>query len=69
MGYLVLSRKEGETIHLSIDSDVDLAAALEQLRSGIFIDVTQISGSQVRLGIEAPASVIVLRGEIFERVS
>lgn len=69
MGYLVLSRKEGETIHLSIDPDADLTSALEQLRSGIFIDVTQISGSQVRLGIEAPASVIVLRGEILERVS
>jgi sRNA-binding carbon storage regulator CsrA len=67
MGYLVLSRKEGDSLHLSIDPEADPAKVLEQLRSGIYIDITQIEGSQVRLGIEAPDELIVLRGELLER--
>lgn len=34
MGYLVLSRREGETIQLTIDPDEDPASVLEQLRGG-----------------------------------
>lgn len=64
VGYLILSRMEGERIHLSIDSDADPAAVLEQLRSGIYIDVSQIKGGQVRLGIEAPPEVLVMRSEL-----
>jgi sRNA-binding carbon storage regulator CsrA len=64
MGYLVLSRREGESIHLSIAAAADAAAVLEQLRAGIYIDVTQIGDSQVRVGIEAPAAVRVLRMEL-----
>ena len=69
MGYLVLSRKEGELIHLRIAPDADPAAVLEQLKAGIFIDVSQIKGNQIRLGIGAPDSVIVQRGELLERQS
>jgi len=64
MGYLVLSRREGESIHLSIDPDADPAAVLEQLQAGIYIDVAQIKSGQVRLSIEAPDAVVVLRGEL-----
>lgn len=59
-----MSRKEGENIHLSIDPDADPVAVLERLHSGIYIDVTRITGSQVRLGIEAPPEVLVVRGEL-----
>ena len=50
---LILTRKPGETTR--INSDVG-------------ITVLDIKGSQVRLGIQAPAGVSVHRQEIFERI-
>jgi carbon storage regulator len=46
---LVLSRKEGDTIHIG---------------GGIVITVTQIKGNRVKIGIAAPPEVSVVRGEI-----
>jgi carbon storage regulator len=49
---LVLGRKSGESIRIG---------------EGIQITVIGISGNRVRLGIEAPDSVRVLRGELEPR--
>lgn len=46
---LVLSRKESERIKLG---------------GSIVVTVVRISGDKVRLGIEAPADVHILRGEL-----
>ena len=46
---LVLSRKEGEKIHIGND---------------IVVTVTSLKGGRVKLGIEAPHNVTVLRGEL-----
>ncbi|HBO44308.1 MAG TPA: carbon storage regulator [Planctomycetaceae bacterium] len=46
---LVLSRRESERIRLG---------------ESIVVTVVRVSGDRVRLGIEAPASVVVLREEI-----
>jgi carbon storage regulator len=46
---LVLSRRESERIHLG---------------SSIVVTVVRLSGDRVRLGIEAPADIRVLRGEL-----
>jgi carbon storage regulator len=46
---LVLSRKEGDTIHIG---------------NGIVVTVTQIKGNRVKIGIAAPPEVSVVRGEI-----
>lgn len=46
---LVLSRKPGERIHIG---------------SGITLEVLEIVGSRVRLGIAAPRKLPVLRGEL-----
>lgn len=46
---LVLSRKIGETICIGQD---------------VTISVVKISGNRVRIGIEAPTDVDVLRGEL-----
>jgi carbon storage regulator len=46
---LVLSRKEGERIRLG---------------DSIVVTVVRVSGGKVRLGIEAPADMIVLRDEL-----
>jgi carbon storage regulator len=46
---LVLSRKESEKIRLG---------------DSIVVTIVRVSGDKVRLGIEAPADVIVLRDEL-----
>ena len=49
---LVLSRRESERITLG---------------DSIVVTVVQLSGDRVRLGIEAPPDVLVLRGELDRR--
>lgn len=51
---LVLSRKHNETIRIGDD---------------VTITVTEIRGDKVRLGIAAPRSVPVHRGEIARRIA
>jgi carbon storage regulator len=46
---LVLSRRESERIKLG---------------DSIVVTVVKVAGDRVRLGIEAPADVLVLRGEL-----
>jgi carbon storage regulator len=46
---LVLSRRESERIRLG---------------NSIVVTVVKVAGDRVRLGIEAPADVLVLRGEL-----
>ena len=52
---LILTRKEDETILIG---------------ENISIKIVEIRGKQVRLGIEAPADLLVLRGEmvLYEQV-
>ena len=66
MGHLVLARKEGLAIQLSIAPEVDLTEVLVQLRAGIYSDAAQIKDNQVKFGLEAPDSVLGLRGEFLE---
>ena len=49
---LVLSRKQGESI---------------QIDDNIFVTVTQVRGGRVRLSIDAPKSVRIVRQEVLER--
>lgn len=51
---LVLSRKENETIQIGDD---------------IEIRVLEVKGDTVRIGIEAPKSVDILRGELVNSIS
>lgn len=51
---LVLSRKDGESIRIG---------------DNIVVTVVRTSGNTVRLGIEAPPDVPVLRGELIRRVA
>lgn len=51
---LVLSRRESERIRLG---------------KSIVITVVRVAGDRVRLGIEAPPDVLVLRGELEDRAS
>jgi carbon storage regulator len=49
---LVLSRRETERIRLG---------------DSIVVTVVKVAGDRVRLGIEAPADMLVLRGELEQR--
>jgi carbon storage regulator len=49
---LVLTRKPGESIHIG---------------NNVVLTVLSLRGNQVRLGIQAPADVRVLRQELAER--
>lgn len=51
---LVLSRKVGETIW--IGEDIELV-------------ITEIKGEQVKIGIKAPRSIEVIRGELRQDIS
>jgi carbon storage regulator len=46
---LVLSRREGERVKLGDD---------------VFITIVRVSGDKVRLAIEAPAGLLILRDEL-----
>ncbi len=46
---LVLSRKRGESIHIG---------------DNIIITITELSDNRVRLGIDAPRDLIILRAEL-----
>ena len=49
---LVLTRKTGERIHIGSD---------------IMLTIIQVHGNRVRVGIEAPQGVAVVRGELTHR--
>lgn len=50
---LVLTRRAGEEIRIGDD---------------IVVSIVEIKGSQIRVGISAPPSVAIHRGEIYEKV-
>lgn len=65
MGYLTLSRREGEQIRLTIDAGVDADKLLKQLlRDGITIYIGEMHDGQVKVGVEAPSQLIIMREEI-----
>lgn len=67
MGYLVLTRREGEKITLRVQPGTDADDLLAQLLlDGITIDVLETSGTRARIGIEAPQDLQILRAELVE---
>ena len=50
---LVLTRKIGESIHINDD---------------IVVSVVEVSRGKVRIGVEAPGDVSILRSEIYSRI-
>jgi sRNA-binding carbon storage regulator CsrA len=68
MGYLVLTRHEGEQIKLSIDPGVDTEMLLKHLlHDGITIHVGEMGGGKVKIGVDAPKQILVLRDELERR--
>lgn len=68
MGYLSLTRQEGDLIRLTIDPAVNTEALLRHLlRDGITVHVGEIQNGRVRVSIDAPKQVLILRGELADR--
>lgn len=69
MGFLALTRREGQHIRLTIDPGVDTEKLLQHLlRDGITVHVSRINGGKVSIAIEAPQEVLVLREELTKKL-
>jgi sRNA-binding carbon storage regulator CsrA len=67
MGYLVLQRRVGEEIVLSVKDHVSDAELVRQIRGdGIRIVVSTLRGDCVRLALSAPGSIKILREELVD---
>lgn len=68
MGYLSLTRREGESIRLTIDPGVDTEKLLRLLlRDGITVHVHRGQrDGHIRVGIEAPQQIQISRDELVE---
>ncbi|BCG21958.1 MULTISPECIES: carbon storage regulator [Pseudomonadaceae] len=68
MGFLTVTRREGETIRLTIDPGVDTEKLLALLlRDGITIHMHRGQhNGHIRVGIEAPKQIQISRAELVE---
>lgn len=67
MGYLVLTRKEGEHITIKAEPGTDAQELLAQLLlDGITVGVSKAEEGRARIGIEAPQDLQILRTELVE---
>lgn len=67
-GRLVLSRKEGESIHISVAPGTDAEQLLQDLQvAGITFHIGVVNGGQVKVAIETPKVLQILRGELVRR--
>lgn len=67
MSYLVLARKEGESITIRVQPGTNAEELLEQLLlDGITVKLKGIEGSRAKIAIEAPANLQILRSELEE---
>lgn len=68
MGFLTVTRREGEQIRLMIDPGIDTEQLLRHLlRDGITVHIGAMSRGQVRVSIEAPKEVLLLRNELIKQ--
>jgi len=65
MSYLVLTRRSNEVINLSLKPGANEEQVLDQLfNGGINVRVLKIQGDRVRIGIQAPADISIMRQEL-----
>ncbi|MDO9625523.1 MAG: carbon storage regulator [Pseudomonas sp.] len=65
MSHLMLTRRAGQSIVLTLAPGADLEKALHQfLRDGITVEIRQIESGSVRVSIDAPRTIQILRNEL-----
>lgn len=63
---LILMRRLGDEIKLTLNPDYTKADLVELVENGISVTVIQIDGSQIKLAFEAPESVAIMRTELLQ---
>ena len=63
---LIIARREGETLELSLSPDIDPATPVGEVLGNhpIRIQVDEMRSNQVALAIDAPQAIRVLRDEL-----
>jgi len=65
MSHLMLTRREGQSIVLCLAPDADPEQAVRQLlRDGITIEINQVDRGRVRVSIDAPRTIQIMRDEL-----
>jgi sRNA-binding carbon storage regulator CsrA len=65
MSHLILTRRAGQSIVLTLAPDADPEKTLLQfLRDGITVEIRQIESGNVRVSIDAPRTIQILRNEL-----
>jgi len=66
---LILTRRQGQLVRIEPDPRLDPSTPVGELflDGPIEVLVTHISGSQVRLGILAHPSLVILRNELYDK--
>jgi len=65
MSYLVLTRRSNEIINLSLKPGANEEQVLDQLfNGGINVRILKIQGDRVRIGIQAPTDISIMRQEL-----
>ncbi len=63
MGRLVLARKEGESLILTIKPE-HVAELGDLIRDGITITITELHKNQIKVAVDAPDCVRIMRDEV-----
>jgi carbon storage regulator len=67
MGYLTVTRREGQHLRLTIDPGVDTEKLLQHLlRDGITITLGTIDGNEAKVSVDAPKEILIMRDELIE---
>lgn len=65
MPHLVLTRRVGQSIVINVAPGADSEQALHQLlRDGITVEINRVEHGNVRVSIDAPRTIQILRDEL-----
>ena len=65
MSHLMLTRRIGQSIVLTVAPGADPEQALHQLlRDGITVEINRVEHGNVRVSIDAPRTIQILRDEL-----
>jgi sRNA-binding carbon storage regulator CsrA len=63
---LILTRKEGESLYLTLTNDIDPKTPIGEVLGSepIVLRIRRLNAKSVRVGVDAPDGVLVLRDEL-----
>lgn len=69
MSHLILTRRDGQSVVLSVRPDTDPEQLMQLLQDGITIGVLAAIDGSARLSFEAPPEIGIVRSELLTAVS